>query len=393
MNTNSLNLAKLRHLLDLVSLQRRTGELLLAGGDRQWQLYFFHGRLLYATSNQHRVRRWQRAIKQHSPDFKCEPFFTDELWEYHLLGQAIAENKLTLNQSKKIIKTIILELFFDLISYQEPVASHWQTSKTFSTQIALLETEKIFNKTQVFWQKWQTQDLASISPNLSPNLKYPYQLQQGKMGNFVSLFNGENTLWDIAYQLQLSLTLVAISTLSLVYKGIVELKELPDLPSPNSQFKITSFQVEEDEKDKVLSYSHLIACIDDSPVVGKALEKILLPSGYRILNIIDPLQQMPLLVKQKPDLIFLDLVMPDTSGYNLCKFLRKTPIFQKIPIIILTSQDNIVNRGHAKLVGATDFLSKPPESQKVLQIVKKHLLEKAQEKIIGIQTKSSICVL
>ena len=391
MNSNSLNLAKIRHLLDLVSQRQGTGELLLASGDRQWQLYFFHGRLLYATSDQHRVRRWQRAIKQHSPDFSFPQSFSDELWEYQLLGQAIAENKLTLNQAKGIIQTSILEVFFDLVSSPMPVTNVWQTNKTFSSQIALLEAEKIFNKTQSFWQKWQQQDLGNISPNSSPNLKYPYQLQQGEMGNLVSLFNGENTLWDIAYQLEVSLILVANSTFSLVTKGIAEIKELPDLPLPNSPAEIRFPQGINPQKSSEKNI--LIACIDDSPAIGKALEKILLPSGYQVLNITEPLQQMPLLVKEKPDLIFLDLVMPDTSGYSLCQFLRKTPIFQKTPIIILTSQDSIVNRGHAKLTGATDFLSKPPEAQKVLQIVQKNLIEKGHNKIISPPKNSPLCVL
>lgn len=386
MNFNSLGWAKIGHLLDFVNQRRGTGELLLASGDRQWQLYFFHGRLLYATSNHHRIRRWQRAIKQHSPAFKCEPAFNDELWEYHLLEQAIAENKLNLNQAKAIIQSSILEVFFDLVSCPNPVTHRWQNNKTFGTQIALLEAEKIFQKSIVFWQNWQKQNLAEIFPDLSPNLKYPYQLQRGKMGNVVSLFDGENTLWDIAYQLQLSLSLVAISTFSLVCKGIVELKELPDLPLPNLDEKNTELKL---ETLKIPSSQRYIACIDDSPVVGKALEKILSPVGYSILNINDPLQQMPLLVKQKPDLIFLDLIMPDTSGYNLCKFLRKTPIFQKTPIIILTSRDSIVNRGYAKITGATDFLSKPPESQKVLQIVQKYLLEK----LIDPPPRNSLCVL
>jgi chemotaxis family two-component system response regulator PixG len=117
----------------------------------------------------------------------------------------------------------------------------------------------------------------------------------------------------------------------------------------------------------------VIACIDDSPTVGQVLAAILEPAGYRVVNIQDPLSGIATLVKHKPDLIFLDLVMPDTSGYNLCNFLRKTPTFQNTPIIILTSQDGILDRTRARLAGATDFLTKPPEPQTMINLVQSHL--------------------
>jgi chemotaxis family two-component system response regulator PixG len=79
------------------------------------------------------------------------------------------------------------------------------------------------------------------------------------------------------------------------------------------------------------------------------------------------------LLEKKPDLIFLDLVMPNTNGYELCSFLRKTSQFQDVPIVILTGHDGVVDRVRAKLAGSTDFISKPPEEEKVLQILQKYL--------------------
>jgi chemotaxis family two-component system response regulator PixG len=83
------------------------------------------------------------------------------------------------------------------------------------------------------------------------------------------------------------------------------------------------------------------------------------------------------LAREKPDLIFLDVVMPQTNGYNLCTFLRQSELFRNTPIVILTSQDGLLDRTRAKLIGASDFLSKPPEPTKVLQIVQKYLDEES----------------
>jgi two-component system, chemotaxis family, response regulator PixG len=117
----------------------------------------------------------------------------------------------------------------------------------------------------------------------------------------------------------------------------------------------------------------LIACIDDSPAIGQIMESILSSQGYEVLSILNPLQGISILLERKPDLIFLDLVMPNTNGYELCTFLRKTTSFQETPIIILTGNDGVIDRVRAKLTGASEFLGKPPEPQKVLQMVHKYL--------------------
>jgi chemotaxis family two-component system response regulator PixG len=117
----------------------------------------------------------------------------------------------------------------------------------------------------------------------------------------------------------------------------------------------------------------LVACIDDSPQVAVEMKRILEPLGYEVLGITEPLQSVSTLLQRKPDLIFLDLVMPNTNGYELCTFLRKTTTFQEIPIVILTGRDGMIDRVRAKMAGSSDFLSKPPDAAKVLQILHKFL--------------------
>ncbi|MCE2976826.1 MAG: response regulator, partial [Pseudanabaena sp.] len=117
----------------------------------------------------------------------------------------------------------------------------------------------------------------------------------------------------------------------------------------------------------------LIACIDDSPQIGLEMQRILEPLGFDVLIITEPLQSVSILLQRKPDLIFLDLIMPNTNGYELCTFLRKTTTFQEIPIVILTGRDGVIDRVRAKMAGSSDFLSKPPDLAKVLQILRKFL--------------------
>ena len=80
----------------------------------------------------------------------------------------------------------------------------------------------------------------------------------------------------------------------------------------------------------------------------------------------------------RPDLIFLDLVMPNANGYEICAQLRKLSHFRNTPIVILTGNDGIVDRVRAKLVGASDFLGKPIDAGIVLSVLRKHLKQGAQ---------------
>ncbi|MDZ8139614.1 MAG: response regulator [Nostoc sp. DedQUE04] len=117
----------------------------------------------------------------------------------------------------------------------------------------------------------------------------------------------------------------------------------------------------------------LVACVDDSPTICRSLEEILTHQNYRFIGIQDSLTAVLKLIKSKPDFIFLDLLMPKVNGYEICSQIRKTPSLKDVPVVILTGKDGIVDRMRAKLVGATDFLGKPVEADKVLNVLHKYL--------------------
>ncbi|MEO0970494.1 MAG: response regulator, partial [Cyanobacteria bacterium J06639_18] len=117
----------------------------------------------------------------------------------------------------------------------------------------------------------------------------------------------------------------------------------------------------------------LIACVDDSPQVSQMLEQILIPNGLRLVKIQDPLQALPVLIEHKPELIFLDLVMPVASGYEICAQLRRVSLFAETPVIILTGSDGLFDRVRAKVVGSTDFITKPVVAEKVMNVIRKYL--------------------
>ncbi|MBW4521875.1 MAG: response regulator [Scytolyngbya sp. HA4215-MV1] len=374
MTSQSPGYANIIRTLAVVSTQKLTGELTFTDGKKQWKLYFFHGRLVYGTGNFHRIRRYYRVVKYHCPHFHFEPLLAEEPWEYRLLSQATSCGQLSVNQAKAITQSSLMEVLFSIVS-NSALTPKWsmkrRVSLSDSTALNLLlsssQIEHVIQQAQLLWNVWQSLGLGTVSPYMVPILSE--HLGSG----FVSLPNtmlpflkGQHTLWDIAAQVKKPITTVIRFLLPWVQKGVLSFRDIPDL---------MPFSAQQPQTLPGQQPKPLIACIDDSPLVGKILAQILEPAGYRLLSIHNPLLGIAELVKHRPSLLFLDLVMPDTSGYNLCSFLRRTLLFEQTPIIILTGQDGLLDRTRAKLVGASDFLGKPAEPQQVLHLVQ-HYLQK-----------------
>lgn len=117
----------------------------------------------------------------------------------------------------------------------------------------------------------------------------------------------------------------------------------------------------------------MVVYVEDSSRDSQAMAQIVGGAGYSYANISDSLQALPQLLEYKPQLIFLDLVMPVVNGYELCAQIRRISAFSKTPIVIVTNNDGVIDRVRAKLVGASDFVSKPIGEQRILRVVRKYL--------------------
>ncbi|NER96305.1 MAG: response regulator [Symploca sp. SIO1B1] len=116
-----------------------------------------------------------------------------------------------------------------------------------------------------------------------------------------------------------------------------------------------------------------IACIDDSPTVLNAINSFLDDKSFSVVMINDPVRALMQVVRIKPDLILLDVEMPNLDGYELCSLLRKHPLFKTTPIIMVTGNTGFLDRAKAKLVRASGYLTKPFNQSELLKMVFKHL--------------------
>lgn len=368
-------LTKLDQTIISINQKQATGELIISSGTAQWRLCFFLGQMVYAIGENHRVRRWKRVLQRNCPNWivETDQLVSSELWECQLLHQGMTQGQLSPVQVKKVVVETTQEVLFSIIR-QTNLKAHWQSrqystlSVAFSLCLCPLEINQLLKQSQCFYEKWKELGFGNLDPDLAPVLKPSNcELSQCSVDTFLNLtalFAGRYTLWDIALKMKQPLTRIARLLHHFCQQGVVELQTVPDLVPPTR----TSLSLGTGGKKQPA-----IACIDDSPFVGRYLKEILTPVGYHVFHIQDPILGVSTLVKEKPDLIILDLIMPNTNGCNVCSFLRKSDTFRHTPVIMLTGCDTVINRVRAKFVGVNAFLAKPFEPEQLVYLVKKYL--------------------
>lgn len=118
---------------------------------------------------------------------------------------------------------------------------------------------------------------------------------------------------------------------------------------------------------------HTVICIDDSPAMLKMVQRYLMREKLCPILIDDPVKALVKVIKSNPHLILLDVEMPRMDGYDLCRMLRKHPQLRDTPIIMVTGKSGLINRAKAKVVGATDYLTKPFNASELSNKVLRHL--------------------
>lgn len=117
----------------------------------------------------------------------------------------------------------------------------------------------------------------------------------------------------------------------------------------------------------------LILAVDDNSINRILLEKLLKKEGYKMAILSSSEEVIPYLNKVTPDLILLDLMMPNMNGLELCESIKINPNLQEIPIIFITASDEKKDLLKAFDLGAVDYITKPFHNQELLARVKNHL--------------------
>ena len=118
-----------------------------------------------------------------------------------------------------------------------------------------------------------------------------------------------------------------------------------------------------------LQNDHFIKILiaDDSKTERAHLRQVLLSGGYEVITANSGKAALEMMNDETPDLVLLDIIMEDGDGYQTCRTLKKNPITRDIPVVMVSSKSNEVDRKWAMKLGASDYITKPYNDDELLQ--------------------------
>ena len=123
----------------------------------------------------------------------------------------------------------------------------------------------------------------------------------------------------------------------------------------------------------------LIMMVDDEPILMEILQTFLEDEGYEnFITIEDSRLAMDRLVKDQPDVLLLDLKMPNVNGFEILQQVRDNELLKHLPVIVLTSSSDAATKLKALELGATDFLAKPIDASELALRLRNTLTVKAK---------------
>jgi twitching motility two-component system response regulator PilG len=116
-----------------------------------------------------------------------------------------------------------------------------------------------------------------------------------------------------------------------------------------------------------------VMVVDDSVTIRRTAESLLRREGFDVVTAEDGFEALSRIVDSRPDIIFLDIMMPRLDGYQTCAVIKNNQEFGKTPVVMLSSKDGIFDRARGALVGSEHYVTKPFTREELLEAIQDHL--------------------
>jgi twitching motility two-component system response regulator PilG len=334
-------------------------------------VFFANGQVIYACDAGGSLSRLRDHLHRYQIDIALDSAESATIAainapEYGCLWFLLENGILTPAQGRTIVQSMVSETLFDLLSLHQGVFV-FELSSALSPQLTTLEIAPLVTTIMQQVQAWKQFHPHIQCPDQCPVIadeaKLRGTLTEKAFNTLVQWVDGKTSLRQMSRYLNRDMATIARAIYPYLKQGWVSFVD------PISSESRTLHQLD------VLSQITVprIVCIDDGASIRKAIESILQQQGYEATAISNPLRALSLVFQLQPDLILCDIAMPELDGYELCAMLRQSTAFRETPIIMLTGKDGFIDRVKARMVGATDYLTKPFSGNELLMLVEKYV--------------------
>ena len=118
-----------------------------------------------------------------------------------------------------------------------------------------------------------------------------------------------------------------------------------------------------------------VMVIDDSKTIRRTAETLLKKAGCEVVTATDGFEALSKIADQKPDIIFVDIMMPRLDGYQTCALIKHNQTYRRTPVIMLSSRDGLFDKARGRIVGSEQYLTKPFTKEELLGAIQRHVID------------------
>lgn len=115
-----------------------------------------------------------------------------------------------------------------------------------------------------------------------------------------------------------------------------------------------------------------IMVVDDSKTIRRTAETLLQREGFNVITAEDGFEALAKIADQKPNIIFVDIMMPRLDGYQTCALIKNNAQFKSTPVIMLSSKDGLFDKAKGRIVGSDQYVTKPFSKVELLEAIQNH---------------------
>ncbi len=342
-----------------------------------WCLYVGGQRLYYATSIAGQRERLANVLSRLQPglewpslaEIESEPAWLREWWQRQSLPLAQLRQLVTCLSQEALIQAVAIPkapIDFQRNVQPDPIliTPPWPDLLTTVRQQVygwqLLRGQGLSPLSRLYLDMGRVGAFCDFWEQIQDTPEYRQFWQRQTLAAWIQMLGRKRCIYECS-------SMVQVSPLELAtrMRGLVGAGTLASLPFQQARVAVDPAPPPQPKP--------VIACIDDSKAVQRQVQMTLELEGYDILAITEPARALTTLVRRRPQVILMDINMPDIDGYELCRMLRQSRQLKDVPIVMLTGRDGLIDRLRAQLVGANSYLTKPFAPQQLTQAVQKLL--------------------